>query len=211
MSLKSLLEKTESIMELLEKARKIVENPQQKKEREDKEFEETRYKAPVPTYYPPAKPIPKPEEGGVHGDMLDFYTTRVHVAPLGNEKQPRAHASHSEHVVLYGGEPIALVNVHHAHPNDLGKPTGKLGGVHDHYVEIHAPNLDEGAHPIVRQKTKDYINSKHFKSMVDEYNLKEYGYKKPKWWLAQGEGKVKSNTGGEGAQSSSKPSDKKVS
>ena len=206
MSLKNILEKTESIIDSLsfyidtmEKARKIVDSPEQRKDKEDKEFKEKRYKAPVPTYYPPAKPIPSAEEGGIHPDMLDFHTTRVHVAPMGSPKSPHGHTSYSEHVVLDGGTPIASAYVHHAHPSDLGRATGKSGGVHDHMVDIHAPQLDEGVHPLIRQKVKDYVNSKAFQGMVDDFNKEKYGYTKPKWWLTQGDKPKVSDQASEGA------------
>lgn len=128
---------------------------------------------------------------GLSSSKLTFHTGKVNYAPRGGVDKPYDHATYSEHVIIHDDKPIGHATVHHSHPSDHGKVSG--GGnqavYHDHDVKIHAPGVHPDAHGLLRQKVKDHVNSKEFKSMVDKHNEEKHGYVKPKSWMYSGKSK----------------------
>lgn len=143
------------------------------------------YQASKPKDFKPAA------DHGLSSSKLTFHTGKVTYAPRGTAEKPYDHATYSEHVIIHDNKPIGLATVHHSHPSDHGKVSG--GGnkslYHDHAVTIHAPGVHPDAHGLLRQKVKDHVNSKEFKSMVDKHNEEKHDYVKPKGWMYSGKPK----------------------
>ena len=122
-------------------------------------------------------------KSGLQPSKVTMHTGKVRYAPMGTSDRPRDHAAYSEHVILHDNKPIGLATVHHSHPSDHGKITNKLGGAHEHSVEVHAPSIHQDDHGMLRAKVREHVNSKDFKRQVDKHNEDKHDYKRPKFWL----------------------------
>jgi len=123
----------------------------------------------------------------ISSHSLSFHTGKIHYAPAGSTENPHDHATASEHVIIHNQKPIGYATVHHAHPRDVGRAKDAATGTsHEHQVEIHAPSVHPDAHPLLRAKVREHVNSKEFKDQVTEHNKKHYDYEKPKGGFSGG-------------------------